>query len=183
MIGRGSRIFGENNTFTVIDLGNNFHRFGQWGSNLDWQRIFRSPDYYLSGLLSDEEIESNFKYEMPDDLRKEFANSEEVYFDIKRTYLESIRNGESSKVVLKRSIHQHTTICVENSEDIFDALTLSKKLGDDIDYRIHKYTRCISKSTHNFVDWLKEDYRKKLRSYIRENFDELFEKIHGRPAE
>ncbi|AXT20073.1 DEAD/DEAH box helicase [Flavobacteriaceae bacterium AU392] len=183
MIGRGSRILDNKDTFDVIDLGNNFHRFGPWGADLDWQRIFRSPDYYLNGLLSDEELESNFRYEMPEALRAEFANSKEVYFDIRKTYLESIRNGESSKVVLKRSIEQHAKICIENSEDIFDALILMKSLGDDIDYRIQRYTKCISKSTHNFVDWLRDDYRKKLRAYLRENFDTIFEEIHGHPPE
>ncbi|HAI19655.1 MAG TPA: DEAD/DEAH box helicase, partial [Xanthomarina gelatinilytica] len=39
MIGRGSRILKNKNTFTVIDLGNNLHRFGPWGADLDWQRI------------------------------------------------------------------------------------------------------------------------------------------------
>ena len=32
MIGRGSRILKEKNTFKVIDLGNNCYRFGPWGS-------------------------------------------------------------------------------------------------------------------------------------------------------
>ena len=183
MIGRGSRILKNKNTFTVIDLGNNLHRFGPWGSDLDWQRIFRSPNYYLDGILSDEDIEQNFRYEMPDDLRAEFAKSEEVYFDINKTYISSVRNGESSKVVLERSIAQHARICIENSEDMWDALALAKLLGDDIDYRIGRYTKCISKSTYNFVDWLKEDYRKKLNAYIRSNFDEVFEDIHGFPPE
>jgi len=183
MIGRGSRILENKKTFKVIDLGNNFHRFGPWGSNLDWQRIFKTPNFYLDHLLSDEEIESNFKYIMPDELREEFAKTKDVYFDISATYINAIRNGESSKTVLQKSIDHHARICIENSEDVFDAYTLSKKLGDDIDYRIHRYTRCISKSTHNFVDWLKNDYRQKLRLYIRDNFDRIFEEIHGHPPE
>ena len=183
MIGRGSRIYTNKNTFTVVDLGNNFHRFGPWGADIDWQKIFRSPNYYLENLLSDEELESNFRYEMPADLRAEFGASKEVYFDIKSAYIHSVRAGESSKVVLERSIEHHARICIENSEDVYDALDLSKKLGDDIDHRIQRYTKCISKSTYNFVDWLKDDYRKKLRAYLRENFDEKFEEIHGRPAE
>jgi hypothetical protein len=72
---------------------------------------------------------------------------------------------------LRRSIAQHAKICVENSEDIFDALMLVKLLNDDIDFRIHRYSKCISKSTHNFLAWLKEDYKKKLRSHLRQNFD------------
>ncbi len=179
MIGRGSRVLKDKDKFAVIDLGNNFHRFGPWGDNLDWQRIFKSPNYYLDSLLSDEELESNFRYEMPEALRAEFANSKEVYFDIQSTYVSSIRAGESSKVVLERSIAQHAKICIENSEDVYDALALAKKLGDDIDFRIKRYTKCISKSTFNFVEWLRGDYRKKLNSYIRTNFDEVFESIHG----
>lgn len=183
MIGRGSRILKNKSTFQVIDLGNNLHRFGPWGSDLDWQRIFRTPNFYLDGIINDEEIESNFRYEMPSELRAEFANSEEVYFDIRKTYINSVKNGESSKVVLERSIAQHAKICIENSEDVYDALGLAKMLGDDIDYRIGRYTKCISKSTFNFVEWLKQDYRLKLRAYIRENFDSVFEEVHGRVAE
>ena len=181
MIGRGSRILDKKDKFTVIDLGNNVHRFGAWGADLDWHKIFRSPNYYLDGILSDEELENNFKYEMPDDMREQFKNSEHVYFDIKKTYINSIRAGESSKVVLERSIAQHAHICVENSEDMWDALALAKLLGDDIDYRIGRYTKCISKSTHNFVDWLKDDYRKKLNAKIRSEFDDIYEEIHGFP--
>ncbi|WP_338733918.1 DEAD/DEAH box helicase [Mangrovimonas cancribranchiae] len=183
MIGRGSRILKNKNSFNVIDLGNNFHRFGPWGSDIDWQRIFKSPNYYLDSLLNDEEIEENFRYEMPDDLREEFGNSEEVYFDIKEAYISAVRAGESSKKVLERSIEHHAKICVENSEDVYDALDLAKKLSDDIDHRIHKYTKCISKSTYNFVKWLEDDYRKKLRSYLRNNFDDVFLDVHGKPAE
>ena len=174
MIGRGSRIFKNKNSFDVVDLGNNFHRFGPWGStNLDWHRIFKYPSHYLDGILSDEELESNFIYEMPDEIRKLFSNSENVYFDINKTYISSIRSGESSKVVLKRSIEQHAKICIENSEDIYDALSLMKLLNEDIDFRIHRYSKCISKSTHNFLQWLVDDYKKKLRSYLRLNFDRI----------
>ena len=183
MIGRGSRIFKNKSTFQVIDLGNNLHRFGPWGADLDWQRIFKSPNFYLDNILSDEELEDNFRYEMPDALRAEFSKSDVVYFNIKETYISAVRNGESSKVVLERSIEHHAKICIENSEDVYDALDLAKKLGDDIDYRIHRYTKCISKSTYNFVAWLKNDYRMKLRAYLRNNFDEVFEVIHGRPPE
>lgn len=183
MIGRGSRILKNKSIFSIIDLGNNFHRFGPWGADLDWQKIFSSPNYYLDKILDDEEIESNFRYEMPTDLRKDFGKSKEIYFDIKKTYLDSIQRGESSKVVLERSIEQHATICIENSEDVYDAYELAKSLGDDIDYRIGRYSKCICRSTHNFIDWLRDDYRKKLRVYLRENFDTRFEEIHGFPPE
>lgn len=181
MIGRGSRIFGDKNTFDVVDLGNNFYRFGPWGADLDWQKMFRAPDYYLNAILSDEEIESTFRYELPADVKKEFANSEDTYFDMKAVYIDTIRAGESSKRVLEKSIVHHAKMCIENSEDVFDALILAKMLGEEIDDRINRYAKCISKSTHNFVTWLKDDYRKKLNSYLRENFDTDYEKIFGHP--
>ena len=183
MIGRGSRIYGDKKEFDVLDLGNNFYRFGPWGADLDWQKMFRAPDYYLNAILSDEEIESNFKYELPADIKKEFANSKDMYFDMKQVYIDTIRAGESSKRVLEKSIVHHAKMCIENSEDVFDALILAKKLGEEIDDRINRYAKCISKSTHNFVTWLKDDYRKKLNAYLRANFDEDFEKIHGYPPE
>jgi len=181
MIGRGSRILDNKSTFNVIDLGNNFHRFGAWGADLDWQRMFRAPDYYLDAILSDEEIEGAFRFEFPSDIKKEFAKSSELYFDIKNEYLSTIRAGESSKKVLERSIIHHAKICIENSEDVYDSLALVKMLGEEIDDRINRYSKCISKSTHNFITWLKDDYRKKLKAYLRANFEIDFEKIHGHP--
>ncbi len=181
MIGRGSRILKNKSTFNVIDLGNNFHRFGPWGADLDWQRMFKNPDFYMDALLSDEEIESTFNYELPAEVKALFAKSEDIFFDMKATYIATIRAGESSKRVLEKSIEHHTKMCVENSEDMFDALILAKKLRGDIEDKIHRYSKCISKSTHNFVTWLEDDYRKKLNSNIRTNFDEVYEEIHGHP--
>lgn len=183
MIGRGSRILKDKSHFNVIDLGNNFHRFGPWGADLDWQQIFRAPNFYLEKLLSDEDLEESFGYEMPDSLRAQFANSSDVSFDIKQAYLDAVQSRDTTKVVLEKSLLNHAKICVENSEDVYDALDLAKKLGDDIDFRLQRYTKCISKSTHNFMDWLKNDYRTKLRLHLRANFDEMFEEIHGRPPE
>ncbi len=183
MIGRGSRILKSKSHFNVIDLGNNFHRFGPWGADLDWQQIFRAPNFYLEKLLNDEDLEDSFGYEMPDVLREEFSNTKDVSFDIKQAYLDAVQSRDTTKVVLEKSLLHHAKICIENSEDVYDALDLAKKLGDDIDFRLQRYTKCISKSTHNFMDWLKNDYRTKLRLHLRANFDEMFEEIHGRPPE
>jgi superfamily II DNA or RNA helicase len=183
MIGRGSRILNNKSKFTVIDLGNNLYRFGPWGADLDWQVIFKSPNWFADRIKSDEAIEANFKHELPDEIKDEFAKSEETYFDIRQTYKDAVAKGESSKVVLERSIKHHAKICIENSEDVYDALGLAKLLKDDINQRIEIYAKCISKSTHNFLKWLKDDYKKKLNTYLRTNFDEKFEEIHGYPPE
>ncbi|MCL8006093.1 DEAD/DEAH box helicase [Gelidibacter japonicus] len=183
MVGRGSRIYPGKEVFRIIDLGNNMHRFGPWGADINWQKIFGSPNYYLDSIINDDDIEANFRYEMPEAIRKEFANSEEVYFDMKQAYTDSVNRGDSSKVLLEQSIAHHTKICVENSEDVYDALALMKLLEDDISHRLERYTQCISRSTFNFVKWLHDDYRMKLRAHIRENFDTVYEEIHGHPPE
>jgi superfamily II DNA or RNA helicase len=183
MIGRGSRILNNKAKFTTIDLGNNLYRFGPWGADLDWQLIFKSPNWYADRIKSDEAIEANFKHDLADEIKGEFSKSEETYFDIKQTYKDAVAKGESSKVVLERSIEQHAKICIENSEDVYDAIALAKLLKDDINMRIEIYAKCISKSTHNFLKWLKDDYKKKLNSYLRANFDEKFEEIHGHAPE
>ena len=181
MIGRGSRILKNKSKFTVIDLGNNMYRFGPWGADLDWQTIFKSPNFFIDRIKDDETIESRFKHEMPDELREEFSKSEDVSFDIKQVYIDATSGGLSSKVVLEKSIEHHAKICIENSEDVYDALGLAKLLKDDVDQRIQTYAKCISRSTGNFVMWLKDDYKKKLNAFLRSNFDEMFEEIHGHP--
>lgn len=168
MIGRGSRIIPGKNEFTVIDLGNNAARFGLWSAPVDWKQIFKSPDYYLENLVPDEEIEQNFKYVMPPEIRKKFPNTKEVEFDIEKVYDESIAKGLKSKAVLELSIEQHAKMCIENSEDVFDARLLTKELDEEISYRIRRYSYCISNSTKNYRDWLKEDYNRKLRMKINQ---------------
>ena len=100
--------------------------------------------------MNDEELEETFAYDMPEALRAEFANSKDITFDVKQTYLDSLKNRQSTKVVLEKSLLHHAKICIENSEDVYDAIDLAKKLGDDIDFRLQRYSKCISKSTHNF---------------------------------
>ncbi|WP_274971364.1 DEAD/DEAH box helicase, partial [Zunongwangia profunda] len=170
MIGRGSRVLPGKKEFNVIDLGNNMARFGHWSAPVDWKQIFRSPDFYFENLLSDEEIEREFKYEMPPELRQQFANSDSVDFDVEAAYDDVIKRGLKSKAVLEWSMEQHVKMCVENSEDVFDARILAKELKDDISSRIKQYSYCISKSTKNYRDWLEEDYSRKLRMAINKEF-------------
>ncbi|MEL4308452.1 DEAD/DEAH box helicase [Joostella sp. CR20] len=166
MIGRGSRVLANKDKFTVIDLGNNVARFGLWSEPVDWQHIFRYPDFYLENIKDDEEIESNFVYEMPAQLRKKFEKTKDVSLNIEEIYDETIKRGLRSKVILERSLKQHTEMCVDNSEDAYEARMLAMELKDDIDSRIKRYSYCISKSTKNYRDWLAEDYFRKLRMNI-----------------
>src|SRR5690606_34845955 len=147
-------------------VGNNVARFGLWSEPVDWQHIFRYPDFYLENIKDDEEIESHSVYEMPKELREKFAKSEEVTFDIETAYDEIIKKGQKSKTILERSLKQHTEMCVSNSEDAYEARMLAMELKDDIQSRIKRYSLCISKSTKNYREWLAEDYFRKLRMNI-----------------
>ncbi len=172
MIGRGSRILKNKSEFNVIDLGNNLARFGSWDIPLDWQEIFHFPDFFLENIKNDEDIEREFEYVMPDDLKKKFSKSENLAFDVKEEYKKVFAQGLKSKVVLEKSIDQHAQICIENAEDIFDARILAKLLKEEIDFRIKQYSYCIMNNTTNYKEWLVEDYNKKLKSRITKIFAE-----------
>ncbi|MDN3644081.1 DEAD/DEAH box helicase family protein [Lutimonas halocynthiae] len=166
MIGRGSRVIDDKKEFSVLDLGNNVSRFGLWTEDVDWQLIFKNPSYFLENLISDDEIERNFKYEMPEATKALFSKSTDFVFDVKKEYDAAIYTSQKSKIVLEKSIAQHAKICAENSEDVFDAHILSRELNDEIEYRIKQYSFCILKSSKNYLKWLEEDYKRQLRVKI-----------------
>jgi len=171
MIGRGSRVVEDKKEFSVLDLGNNVSRFGLWTADIDWHLIFKNPTYFLENLLSDDEIERNFRYVMPENIREMFSNSDDLNFDIKEEYSNAVSSGLKSKAVLEKSMEQHAKICAENSEDVFDAYILSRELNDDIEFRIKQYSYCILKSSRNYVKWLEEDYKRQLRVKISQEFN------------
>tara|TARA_R110002020_G_scaffold38344_5_gene115298 strand:- start:1168 stop:2697 length:1530 start_codon:yes stop_codon:yes gene_type:complete len=173
MIGRGSRVLPNKKSFEVIDLGNNMARFGLWDAPMDWNDIFLYPDFYLENLVSDEDIERNFEYVMPPELREQFSKSENIDFDIKKEYEKVFAQGLKSKIALERSIAQHAKICYENSEDVFDARILARELKDEISYRIRLYSYCIMKNTQNYKEWLEEDYMRKLRLKISQMYADV----------
>ena len=177
MIGRGSRIYKAKDSFNVIDLGNNFHRFGPWGStNLDWQRIFKYPSHYLDGILSDEDLENNFKYEMPEAIRVSFSKSEEVYFDINKTYIELsyLILEEISQEKLLIENHEIFIVCNNNLQELLannfyencneitqinkDLLTIEEKIKvivetiDNIKNNIDASEHLISSNKNNILD-------------------------------
>lgn len=173
MIGRGSRKLPHKDEFTVIDLGNNALRFGLWNDPVDWQHIFKSPEYYLESLRDDAEIELNFKYTMPEAIRKMFAKTADVTMDIEAEFKKITAQNLRSKEVIERSINQHALMCVENAEDLYGAKMLSKLLNDDIESRVKRYVSCLGKTSKNYREWLIDDYKTKLSLAIGKKFRTL----------
>ena len=166
MIGRGSRRLPNKSGFNVIDLGNNALRFGLWNNPVDWQHIFKSPEYYLESLREDADIESNFKYVMPEELRKKFAKSSDIFLDVNEEFKITVKNNLKAKSIIEKSLEQHAKMCVENSDDLLEAKKLSRELNDDIEYRIRTYCICLGNVTKNYRSWLIEDYTLKLTLLI-----------------
>jgi superfamily II DNA or RNA helicase len=173
MIGRGSRKLPHKDEFTVIDLGNNALRFGLWNDPVDWQHIFKSPEYYLESLRDDAEIELNFKYTMPEAIRKMFAKTADVSMDIEAEFKKITAQNLRSKEVIERSIYQHALMCVGNAEDLYGARMLSKLLNDDIESRVKRYVSCLGKTSKNYREWLIDDYKTKLSLAIGKIYREL----------
>jgi superfamily II DNA or RNA helicase len=170
MIGRGSRLIPGKNTFNVIDLGNNSRRFGLWESYIDWNDIFAHPNSYIDSVISDEQMEREMKYEMPEEVRNRFLLSPVIDFDMREEYLRVTRQGLKAKQALHRSIEQHATIIRENSTDLIEALELAKLLEQDVRSRVKQYSYCISKSTESYLAWLREEYTRKLQQSLRQSF-------------
>ena len=173
MIGRGSRKLPNKSDFTVIDLGNNAARFGLWNEPIDWQHIFKSPEYYLENLRDDVDIELHFKYQMPPEVRAKFKNTLDISFDVDAEHKEAIAKNLRSKIVLEKSLLQHAAMCVDNSDGILEAKGLAKELAPDIESRMKRYANCLSHCSKNYREWLIEDYKLKLTlligKLIREN--------------
>lgn len=169
MIGRGSRVLPDKKEFMVIDLGNNMNRFGLWEAPINWFAIFQSPESYLEGILSDEEIERNFKYTMPEELRKKFSKSSSIDFDIPAERRRAMNEGHRPKIVMERSIEQHIKMCTENAAGIDEALVLADLLKEEIEFRVRAYTRFLSKTSESYVKWLQSDYLRKLKVALIRN--------------
>lgn len=172
MIGRGSRKLPNKDKFSVIDLGNNAARFGLWNEPVDWQHIFKSPEFYLENLRDDAEIEMHFKYQMPAELRAKFSKTADISFDVDEEHKKAIAQNLRSKVVFEKSLDQHASMCVDNTEELYDARMLAKELHDDIESRMKRYAACLSHCSKNYREWLIEDYKQKLMLLIGKKFRE-----------
>ena len=172
MIGRGSRKLSNKNTFNVIDLGNNAARFGLWSDPVDWQHIFKSPEFYLENLRDDLEIELYFKYQMPPELRAQFSKTTDISFDIDEEHKKVISQNLRSKIVLEKSLEQHATMCIENTSEFYEAKLLARELQGDIECRMRRYANCLSHCSKNYKEWLVEDYKVKLNLLIGKKFRE-----------
>jgi len=173
MIGRGSRKLPNKDQFKLIDLGNNVRRFGLWQDYLNWQDAFRFPDRFLESRLSEnDDLEFEVEYEFPKTV-KEVLNTELLdKFSIKESYYECLDNGKKGKEAVDLSMENHFIVIRDSAKDFYHALDLMNALEEHIEHRLKHYTKCISKSTPNYLKYLIETYTRQLRQKLRNVLDD-----------
>jgi superfamily II DNA or RNA helicase len=171
MIGRGSRKLPNKDQFKLIDLGNNVRRFGFWQDYLNWQDAFRFPDRFLESRLSEmEDLEFEVEFEFNKQLQEIFNTEKLEGFSIKDAYYEAVDAGLKGKAAVDSSMKNHFEVIHEAAEDADHALLLCKFLSEHIEHRLKHYTRCISKSTPNYLKYLIETYERQLKQMLRNQF-------------
>jgi len=173
MIGRGSRKLPHKERFKLIDLGNNVRRFGLWQDYLNWQDAFRFPDRFLESRLSEsDDLEFEVEFEFPKALKDCLDTSELDSFHIKDVYYECLDSGKKGKQAVELSLENHFQVIKMAAADFYHAVELLSSLQDHIEHRLKHYTKCISKSTPNYLKYLIETYNRQLRQRLREAIDD-----------
>lgn len=176
MIGRGSRSLPKKKTFSIIDLGNNIDRFGEWQTPMDWQLIFDRPEAFTESMHA----QTTEARVISSDLRSNFPNTLQLSFDIQEAHREAVAAGVKPMVVIRDAIRQHAMMCIENSESIAQALELTDLLDQEIQWRVKQYGKCLGKVTRNYTDWLVTDYKERLKTLIQKLMQRSLTKTRGR---
>jgi superfamily II DNA or RNA helicase len=169
MIGRGSRKLPNKDKFKLIDLGNNVRRFGFWQDYLNWQDAFRFPDRFLeSRLTENDDLEFEVEFEFPRALAEVLETKRLEEFNIKDVYYECLDQGRKGKIAVDMSMDNHFEVISASATDFFHGLELMAALQEHVEHRLKHYTKCISKSTPNYLKYLIETYNRQLRQRLRD---------------
>jgi superfamily II DNA or RNA helicase len=173
MIGRGSRRLPEKDRFKLIDLGNNVRRFGLWQDYLNWQDAFRFPDRFLeSRLTENEDLEFEVEFEFPKWMMESLNTETLDSFSIKEIYYDCIDRGVKGKEAVELSLMNHMDVIVAATKDLDQALDYVDMLQEHIEYRLKHYSKCITKSTDNYLKYLQETYVRQLKQKLRIELDQ-----------
>jgi len=173
MVGRGSRRLPSKRNFTIVDLGNNIQRFGQWHDPVDWTFVFENPAEYAAQLQYHTNNGSSAvqSHAISAELRARFPNTLEMAFDIEGNLQDVAAHHLKPKRVIQFSIRQQALMCLENAETLSEALALAESLIPEIEWRVKQYVKAIDKASKNYKDWLIEDYNDRLHRLIKKLFN------------
>ena len=171
MIGRGARKLPKKKTFTIVDLGNNTNRFGEWDEPVDWKFAFERPNEFAQQLQVTTSANSTVQsHAISAALRAKFPKTLEMTFDVEGHFEETMEMDKKHKVVIQHSIRQHTKMCLENADTLTDALALADDLLPEIEWRVKQYVNCLERASKSYKTWLLDDYQNRLKIMIRRLF-------------
>ena len=167
MVGRGSRKLTTKKTFTIIDLGNNIQRFGEWHEPVDWKFAFDHPETFAKQMHYQASGGSAVQsHALSAELRAQFPKTLEMTFDIEGYYQEAIDTDKKPKTVIQQSIRQQARMCLDNAETLTEAISLAEALAPEIEWRVKQYVKSLDNASKNYKEWLMEDYQNRLKGLI-----------------
>ena len=64
-------------------------------------------------------------------------------------------------------MENHIDVICQAAGDYYDGLELLEHLQTHIEHRLKHYTKCITKSTPNYLKYLLETYNRQVRQQLR----------------
>jgi hypothetical protein len=125
---------------------------------------------YDADLVIDMEFEIEFEF--PKTFKEKFDTTLIEAFSIKDAYFECMENGIKGKEAVELSMNNHFEAIKNASQDFYQAVDFVNSLQDHIEHRLKQYTKCISKSTPNYLKYLIETYNRQLKQKLRGVLDD-----------
>ena len=119
-----------------------------------------------------EDLEFEIEFEFPKSLEPYFDFQTLEAFNIKENYYECLDRGIKGKLAIEHSLENHFEAIRIKAKDLTMGLKAVELLQDHIDHRIKNYSRCIAKSTDNYLKYLKETYNRQLCQKLRMELDD-----------
>ena len=93
--------------------------------------------------------------------------TEDLFLDITDVYEDVIDRGEKAALAIDISIQNHVSIIAVNSSDWDEAKIRIDALDDSIRHRLKLYTKCITKSTKSYFNYILETYMRRLQNDVK----------------
>jgi len=112
------------------------------------------------------------EYEFPKNISELIDTKKLDEFSMSEAYYASIDSGHKGKEAIPLSMQNHFEAIRDASESVEKAVKLVQLLQEHIEHRLKHYTKCISKSTPNYLKYLVETYNRQLIQKLRNELDQ-----------
>jgi hypothetical protein len=118
-----------------------------------------------------EDLEFEVEFEFPRWMEELIPVNQLEVFSIKDAYFECIDQGKKGKDAVDQSLKNHFEVIKQTARDLDHAFELVDFLQEHIEHRLKHYTKCITKSTDNYLRFLIDTYNRQLRQALRNEID------------